>query len=170
MENDAFHSKSVIFNAEENCNESETNGRLAHLESNGKLVGTWNISWCHFTTFIFGNDTHTYTHARKLFIWIVRSFIRSTFLGVSFACMTICFVCTWKKNVNTFMLLSSSPLSINFPTFDGVAHAHGGFDCKFCRTTHVRGEEIFLNMHKPGEQSERGHTLQFRLQKVMVQS
>lgn len=37
------------------------------------------------------------------------------------------------------------------------------------RTAHVQ-RRIFPLVHKPDEQSERGHTLHFRLQKVMVQS
>lgn len=67
-------------------------------------------------------------------------------------------VCLWKS---LMVCLSSSPLSINFSIFDGIAHAHRWIRLQI--SSHVQptftAKEIFSLRHKPDEQSERGHTI-----------
>lgn len=63
--------------------------------------------------------------------------------------------------------VSSSPLSINFSIFDGIAHAHHWFHCKFRRTNSPRSTKKFFLQYTRALRTEweRTYSLHFQLQK-----
>lgn len=130
---------------------------MAHLKLNGKPIM---IEYYFEVPSIRIHFDDTWSFTLRFFLQFRYSLL-CRFCSVPIFSMFHLFVCvcicTWKILVH--FTLSSSPLSINFSIFDGIAHAHHWFDCKFRRTYNPRSAKKFSYMHKPDEQSEKGHPI-----------
>lgn len=116
---------------------------------------TWNILRCHLDSFLT---------ILKLFDTVLFSPVFHYFSLLPSFHFSSCSICTWKIFIH--FTLSSSPLSINFSIFDGIAHAHHWFHCKFRRTYNPRSmKKFFLYAQAWRTEWERTHPLQFSTSK-----